>query len=157
MNDPWDDAGRNQTGFVVTGSGLRVPVAARGGSVGWAPGAEAMPAAKAGAEARYRGVGPKGYRRSDQHVKDQICERLLLDPYLDPSRIAVRVSKGKVTLSGSVPSERMRESAIVAASTVSGGAVDAKLQVTGPAAAGRARPRKAVPKRKPRRRRGGGR
>ena len=151
MNDPWDDD-RRQSGFVVTSSGLRVPVAAQSGIAGWAPAANAR-SSGGGAEARFRGVGPKGYQRTDHHVRDQICERLMLDPYLDASRIVVRVSKGKVKLTGSVPSERMRQSAIAAAVNVSGGSVDATLQVTGtttPPAARR-------PARKPRRGRGGGR
>lgn len=76
----------------------------------------------------------------------------MLDPYLDASRILVRVSKGKVKLTGSVPSERMRQSAIAAAMNVSGGSVDANLQVTGTAT-----PAARRPARKPRRGRGGGR
>jgi osmotically-inducible protein OsmY len=77
----------------------------------------------------------------------------MLDPYLDASRIVVRVSKGKVKLTGSVPSERMRQSAIAAAANVSGEPVDAKLQITGTAPA----PAPRRPARKPRRGRGGGR
>jgi len=77
----------------------------------------------------------------------------MLDPYLDASRILVRVSKGKVKLTGSVPSERMRQSAIAAAMNVSGGSVDANLQVMGTATPPAAR----RPARKPRRGRGGGR
>ena len=69
-------------------------------------------------------------------MKDQVCEQLLLDPYLDPSGIVVKVSKGRVTLTGTVPSERMRDGAVAAASSVVAGAVDAKLQVAG--ATGRA-------------------
>jgi len=158
MTDPWDDAGRNQTGFVVTGSGLRVPVAAPTSLGGWpaTPGAPgALPAART--EARFRGVGPKGYRRSDPHVREQVCERLLLDPYLDASRIVVRVSKGRVALAGTVPSERMRAAAVAAASSVAGGAVDARLQVAegAPAGASRATPKAARRRAASRRKRGG--
>lgn len=155
MNDPWDDA-RSQAGFVVTASGLRVPVAAQsagGGGGGWAAGGESM---RTTGDAGYRGVGPKGYQRSDQYIRDQICERLMLDPYLDPSRVVVRVSKGKVTLTGSVASERMREAAIAAAANVSGGPVDSKLQLSGAAAADRG-PARRPAKRKRRGGRGGGR
>ena len=35
MTDPWDDAGRSQAGFVVTATGLRVPVAAPTSVAGW--------------------------------------------------------------------------------------------------------------------------
>ena len=81
-----------------------------------------MPAA--GTEAQYRGVGPKGYQRSDPRVREKICERLLLDPYLDASSVVVHVSKGRVALTGTVPSERMRAAAVAAASSVATGAVD---------------------------------
>jgi BON domain len=142
MNDPWDDAGRSRADVVISSSGLRVPVAAPTTGAGWGPAGAAAPPPAAGAESRYRGVGPKGYRRSDQHVRDQVCERLMLDPYLDPSEIVVGVSKGKVTLTGTVPSERMRESAIAAAGAVAGGAIESKLRVTGAGARGKARKRR---------------
>ena len=133
MIDPWDDGGRSQAGVVVTAKGLRVPVAAPTSPAGWpatpgAPQRAAPPAA--GAQARYRGVGPKDYHRSDPYVHEQVCERLLLDPYLDASGIVVTVAKGRVALTGSVPSERMRAAAIAAASSVAAGPVDARLQVT---------------------------
>jgi hypothetical protein len=63
-------------------------------------------------------------------VREQVCERLLLDPYLDASRVVVKVSKGRVALTGSVPSERMRDAAVAAASSVAAGTVDARLEVT---------------------------
>jgi hypothetical protein len=133
MTDPWDDAGRSQSGFVVTAGGLRVPVAAPASLSGWPATADAAAAAglaDSGTAARYRGVGPKGYQRSDPHVREQVCERLLLDPYLDASRVVVKVSKGRVALTGSVPSERMRDAAVAAASSVAAGTVDARLEVT---------------------------
>jgi len=138
MNDPWDDAGRGQAGFVVTAKGLRVPVAAPASPAAWpatpnVPQGAALP--PGGTEARYRGVGPKGYQRSDPHVREQVCERLLLDPYLDASGIAVTVAKGRVALAGTVPSERMRAAAIAAASSVAAGAVESRLQVSGAPAA----------------------
>jgi BON domain len=136
MTDPWDDAGRSQAAFVVTGAGLRVPVAAPTALGGWpATGPAAAAAPRAGAPAAFRGVGPKGYQRSDAHVKEQVCERLLLDPYLDASRITVKVSKGRIALKGTVPSERMRSAALAAATSVAAGAVDSSLQVAGAAGA----------------------
>jgi hypothetical protein len=133
MTDPWDDAGRSQSGFVVTAGGLRVPVAAPTALGGWPATPEAAPGGAlpaAGTAARFRGVGPKGYQRSDPHVREQVCERLLLDPYLDASRVVVKVSKGRVALTGTVPSERMRAAAVAAASSVAAGTVDARLEVT---------------------------
>lgn len=130
MIDPWDDATTSRAGFVVTGAGLRVPVAAPGPLAGQRqPGGAATTAP---ADAPYRGVGPKGYRRSDPRVREQVCERLLLDPYLDASRIAVRVSKGRVSLSGHVATERMRSAAVAAAESIGTGAVDDAIVVDAP-------------------------
>ena len=158
MTDPWDDAGRSQAGFVVTGAGLRVPVAAPTALGGWPalPGPARPAAPAAGAPAAFRGVGPKGYQRSDAHVKDQVCERLLLDPYLDASRITVKVSKGRIALKGTVPSQRMHDAAVAAASSVAAGAVDCNLQVAAGAGAKAAgRPRASRPRAASGRRRGG--
>jgi len=129
MNDPWDDT-RTPAGFLYTSTGLRVPVAsATPSAIGW-PGAEPPAAAGAAtAGAIYRGVGPKKYQRSDENVRDLVCERLLLDPYLDASRVEVKVTKGAIVLSGTVRSERMREAAVAAAASVAAGAVESRLQL----------------------------
>jgi osmotically-inducible protein OsmY len=50
----------------------------------------------------YRGRGPKGYTRSDERLRETICERLTDDPYIDASEIEVDVQQQKVTLRGSV-------------------------------------------------------
>jgi len=151
MNDPWDDTIRSQAGIVVTATGLRVPVASSTPASSWSAAAARTGAVPAVAgTAPFRGVGPKGYRRSDPRVREYVCDQLLLDPYLDASRIVVRVANGRVVLTGSVPNERMRESAVAVASNAAAGAVDDKLQVTAPAqrpsrvTAARPRSRKTV-------------
>jgi BON domain-containing protein len=53
-------------------------------------------------EGRYRGVGPKGYARSDERVRELVCEELMDDPWVDASGIEVAVKDGEVTLSGAV-------------------------------------------------------
>ncbi len=146
MTDPWDDTARSQPGFVMTATGLRVPVAAPTSRGGWpvlpaaptgaAPGASARAAAQG---TQYRGVGPKGYRRSDPRLREQVCERLLLDPYLDASGLVVTVANGKVALSGTVPTERMKAAAEAAASRVAAGGVDCQVRVTAVAGAGPSR------------------
>jgi osmotically-inducible protein OsmY len=50
----------------------------------------------------YRGRGPKNYRRSDERIREEICERLTMDHDVDASEIEIAVSDGVVSLSGSV-------------------------------------------------------
>lgn len=50
----------------------------------------------------HSGRGPKGYRRSDESITEEICERLSDDPYIDASDIAVTSRDGRVVLEGSV-------------------------------------------------------
>ena len=50
----------------------------------------------------YRGKGPRGYVRSDERIRELVCDDLMDDPWLDASRIEVAVKDGEVTLSGSV-------------------------------------------------------
>jgi len=47
------------------------------------------------------GKGPKGYARSDERIREDICE-LLSEGHLDASDIEVVVTGGEVTLSGTV-------------------------------------------------------
>lgn len=51
-----------------------------------------------------RGKGPKGYERSDDRLKEIICERLSDDPDIDASEITVNVTGATVTLTGTVDS-----------------------------------------------------
>ena len=53
---------------------------------------------------RYRGVGPKGYTRPDERVREDVCDRLSEDAWLDASDIEVAVRDGEVTLGGTVGS-----------------------------------------------------
>jgi osmotically-inducible protein OsmY len=50
----------------------------------------------------FRGMGPKGYKRNDERISDEVHERLTDDPYIDASNINIAVSGGEVTLSGTV-------------------------------------------------------
>ncbi len=52
----------------------------------------------------YRGVGPKGYVRSDERIRELVCDDLMDDPWVDASGIEVTVENGEVTLSGTVDS-----------------------------------------------------
>ena len=50
----------------------------------------------------YRGRGPKNYQRSDERIREEVCERLTMDHDVDASEIEVAVSDAVVTLSGTV-------------------------------------------------------
>ena len=62
-------------------------------------------------DARHQGVGPKGYRRSDERMREDISDRLTDDPYIDASDIEVAVEASEVTLSGTVDSRNARRRA----------------------------------------------
>jgi hypothetical protein len=51
---------------------------------------------------RYAGRGPRGYRRSDERIREDINDLLTADPHIDASDIEVRVTSGVVALSGIV-------------------------------------------------------
>lgn len=56
----------------------------------------------AGRSQGHRGRGPKGYRRSDERIRDEVCDCFTDHDELDASEIEVTVRNGEVTLSGSV-------------------------------------------------------
>ena len=51
---------------------------------------------------RHRGKGPKTYTRSDDRIREDICDVLTDDPNVDASEIEVEVNNGDVKLSGKV-------------------------------------------------------
>jgi hypothetical protein len=58
-----------------------------------------------------RGLGPQGYKRSDDRISDDAHERLTDDTWLDASNISISVSGGEVTLSGTVDSREAKHRA----------------------------------------------
>ncbi len=48
------------------------------------------------------GRGPKGYQRSDERIREDVCDRLAGHGRLDASEVEVQVSEGEVTLTGTV-------------------------------------------------------
>jgi osmotically-inducible protein OsmY len=50
----------------------------------------------------HRGKGPKDYRRSDDRIREDVCDRLSDDPYVDASNIDVKVNSAEVILTGTV-------------------------------------------------------
>ena len=51
---------------------------------------------------RFYGRGPKGYRRSDDRIREDVSEELYRHPEIDASEIEVQVQNGEVTLNGKV-------------------------------------------------------
>lgn len=54
------------------------------------------------ATGEHRGRGPRGYRRSDERIREDVSDRLTDDPWLDATYIEVEAKDGEVTLSGLV-------------------------------------------------------
>jgi osmotically-inducible protein OsmY len=50
----------------------------------------------------HAGRGPRGYTRSDERIREDVCERLCEHGFVDASDIEVRVLSGEVTLLGAV-------------------------------------------------------
>jgi hypothetical protein len=73
-----------------------------------------------GGRENFAGRGPKGYRRSDERVNEDVCERLTRHPAIDASGIEVRVENGEVTLSGTVNDRRSKRLAEDVVEDVSG-------------------------------------
>jgi osmotically-inducible protein OsmY len=66
------------------------------------------------------GRGPRGYRRRDQSIRDELCESLTDNPDLDATDIDVAVEDGEVTLSGTVGDRDARWLAEDLAEAISG-------------------------------------
>ena len=72
--------------------------AGRGGMQGAYPYSEQSPELP-----RRQGRGPRGYQRSDDRIREDICDRLM-QGWMDADDVSVQVAKGEVTLTGTVKS-----------------------------------------------------
>jgi len=68
----------------------------------------------------HTGHGPKGYRRSDDRVHEDVCEKLTEHGEIDARELEVKVQNGEVTLSGTVPSRQAKRMAEDVAEEVAG-------------------------------------
>ncbi len=77
-----------------------------------------------GEPSRYRGQhtgrGPKGWRRSDDRIREDVCERLTDHPDIDASDIEIEVQNGEVRLRGTVDRRETKRMAEDVAESVSG-------------------------------------
>lgn len=69
---------------------------------------------------RYTGMGPRGYRRSDERIREDVSDRLAEHGDLDASDIEVEVKDGEVTLTGTVESRMAKRLAEDLAESCSG-------------------------------------
>jgi hypothetical protein len=65
--------------------------------------------ARGSEQPRYR-TGPKGYTRSDERLREDISERLMMADSIDSSEVTVTVKDCLVTLEGTVPNRYMKHS-----------------------------------------------
>lgn len=68
----------------------------------------------------YRGRGPKGFQRTDERLRELVCERLHDHHDVDATDIDVTVSDGEVTLAGTVADRHTKMLAEDLAESVSG-------------------------------------
>ncbi len=68
----------------------------------------------------FHGKGPKGYKRSDERIKEDVCETLSRDHRIDASDIEVNVEDAMVTLSGNVDSREIKRAAEMIIENLSG-------------------------------------
>jgi hypothetical protein len=62
-------------------------------------------------ETDHSGRGPKGYRRLDEKIYEDVCQTLSLSPDVDASNIEVEVKDGCVFLRGTVPARAIKRMA----------------------------------------------
>jgi osmotically-inducible protein OsmY len=79
---------------------------------------------------RFFGRGPKNYRRSDERIREEICDRLTMHPDVDASDLEVHVASGIVTMAGTVESRHEKRIAeLIADDTLGVDDVDNRLKV----------------------------
>lgn len=59
-------------------------------------------------EGQFVGRGPKGYRRSDDRIREDVCEALFQSSEVDASDVEVEVKDAIVRLHGTIASRRMK-------------------------------------------------
>ena len=57
---------------------------------------------------RFAGRGPKGYKRSDERIREEVSEELYRHPDVDATEVEVQVQNGEVTLTGKVEDRQQK-------------------------------------------------
>jgi hypothetical protein len=68
----------------------------------------------------FAGKGPRGYTRSDERIREDVCDRLSADDEVDASDVTVTVTKAEVTLEGTVPDRHSKRRAEDVVESVTG-------------------------------------
>lgn len=68
----------------------------------------------------YRGRGPKDYHRSEDRIREDVCDRLTDDDMLDATNIQVQIEGDNVILSGTVHNREQKRRAEDVAESISG-------------------------------------
>ena len=68
----------------------------------------------------YYGRGPRGYQRSDDRIREDICDRLTRHGEIDATDVQIAVRSGEVTLDGMVDTRRAKRLAEDLAESVDG-------------------------------------
>jgi hypothetical protein len=68
----------------------------------------------------HTGRGPRGYQRSDERIREDICDRLTRHGRIDATDIRITVTKGEVTLEGTIDSREGKRLAEDVAESVDG-------------------------------------
>jgi osmotically-inducible protein OsmY len=98
---PVQDRGASGYGYQYSGGAGYGAGSQYGASGGYGQGSQA--------EGRNRGRGPKNYTRSSERLREDVCERLSDDPYIDASEIEVTVAEnGRIVVEGSVEERWMK-------------------------------------------------
>jgi osmotically-inducible protein OsmY len=75
---------------------------------------------RGGTEGPHRGKGPRNYERSQDRIREDVCERLTDDAMLDATHVEVRVENNEVVLSGTVHNREEKRRAEDLAEAVAG-------------------------------------
>ncbi len=116
----WSSRRGAWTGTQRNGQGMDSGRYANGGSYYGGAGDFGGGMSQYGEQGRHAGRGPKGYKRSDERIREDVNDRLTHDSWVDASEIEVQVKDGEVTLTGTVSSRDEKRRAEDAIENVSG-------------------------------------
>jgi hypothetical protein len=91
-----------------------------GGREGHDPAAGNASSAAAAARPSFVGKGPRGYRKSDDRIREEVCDHLTAHHEIDASDVDVTVKDGEVVLAGTVDSRATKRMVEDVAGSVGG-------------------------------------